>query len=283
MNDFVYTYSFSLALFALGYFFMKHDDYHGMRASDIVKLKLRKLKYDYLARAGAVLCIIGLLIPFSFLLSDKNWSLFYLAIMLFICFSVLFLLFRKKTRNKPMIRGDSLEIIKSQVVEQDELREKLWQIYNASFLELNERTPCRQSFDKEHFMDLLLSPTVLKYLISTRNGDGLICIGLISNDFSNTPWISEDYFRCNFKDYFEKKLIFYFLGIAVEKNFRNQGFASLLIKRIVEELPPEAVIGFDHSENANFFVPKLTRIVNQGRKTSKKYLDSQNYYIVQRE
>jgi hypothetical protein len=177
-----------------------------------------------------------------------------------------------------MINTDNIEIIKKEVITDNSEKERMWKIYDASFIELNKNTPCRQSFDRLHFIDLMDKADVSKYVIFSRDNRALVGLGMITNNLENTPWISAEYFKKRFKGHFERKLIYYFMGIAIVEGWRHRGYATVLVKKMTDDLPKEAIIGFDYSKEMNFFIPHFAD--RNGKNKRRLFLDSQNYYIV---
>jgi hypothetical protein len=202
------------------------------------------------------------------------------VIWLVIIVPVLLLLFSlKKSYHGKQADVGSLTITTKNVIISDQERQELWDIYDSSFIDLNKNAPCKQSFDREHFMEVLINPTAVKYVIQDKE-DKIIGIGMVTNDFKNTPWISEDYFKDKFESSYNAKLIYYFMGIAILEGYRRGGLGSLLIKKITDGLPSNSILGFDNSKKMNFFIPNFAKMMRKDKKVTKKYLDSQDYYIV---
>jgi len=188
-------------------------------------------------------------------------------------------LYKILNRIKSNVEEDLL-IQKREIVDSFKEKEELWKIYDDSFLRTNKETPCRQSLDKKHFFDVLMSSSVAKYIAIFKPSKKIIGIGMISNDLKNSPWISEDYFKSQFAGYFSEKLIYYFMGIAISKEYRRRGYAIGIIEYIIDDIPQNAIMGFDHSQKKNPYIKYFTSMVKQSRFIKRKYLDSQRYYLV---
>jgi len=158
----------------------------------------------------------------------------------------------------------------------------LWTIYNESFKKLNSLSPCKQSFDKKEFMEALKKETVFKFTPFYEKK--IIGIGLITNEFSNLPWISKEYFKEKFYELFIQKKIFYFMGIAISKEHRRLGYSKLILREMFNYISDKesgdscTLIGFDHSKKHNPFIPKLTKFIN--KKLKKHKIESQEYYTL---
>lgn len=168
------------------------------------------------------------------------------------------------------------KILKTLIVSDAPSQNVLWVIYSESFKKVNECSPCKQSFDKVEFMDVLTNDTVIKYVLYDEKE--IIGIGLITNKFKNLPWISSDYFHKNYPSEFENNQVYYFMGIAIKKGSRGIGNAKSLINYIIHDFKGK-ILGFDHSVVVNPLIPKFTLLI-RNKKTSKKKIESQNYYCL---
>ncbi len=275
---FIWIYIFSFIPVYVGYFLIIFDSIKGMSLRDIISLKLGKLTFGAKAIFGIVLTIFGLAMPYVYiLLAARDLpTTYYLFTVLIMAGGVLYFIFRIKKSYRRTIDKDCI-VHKKEIISEISEMETLWDIYNDSFIDLNKNAPCQQSFDKEHFLGILQEKTAIKYILTSKEGS-MIGMGMVTNNFHNTPWISSEYFKNKFRDYYHKNLIYYFIGIAVAKEYRHQGYGTLLIKTITENLPEGAMLGFDHSANINFFIPHFSRIAT--KKIKKRYLDSQSYYVI---
>lgn len=186
-------------------------------------------------------------------------------------------------RVKELIGIDSsktVQVERKDVFDEMEI-ERLWEIYDKAFEPINKISPCKQSFDRVHFIETLHDPTVRKYVLA-KEPIGLVGIGFITNDLKNTPWISEDYFRTNFPKEHGNKALYYFMGLAIHDAFRGNKYSLRLLEHIIEDLPPDVVMGFDHSRNVNPLLHHFTRIVRQAGQIRRLRIDEQHYHVVRR-
>lgn len=170
-----------------------------------------------------------------------------------------------------------LEVKNVKIFNQEEV-ENLWTIYNESFRDVNINSPCKQSFNKNEFIQMLYDNTVEKFILKNNNNE--IGIGLVTNNFNNLPWISKDYFLNKFPESFTNNKIYYFMGIAIDKNYRKRGYTKYLLNKIFHNLDNYNIIGFDHSKKVNPFIPKFTKLI-KGISFKKRRIESQNYYIIE--
>lgn len=157
--------------------------------------------------------------------------------------------------------------------------ESIWQIYDQSFEPVNRLTPCKQSFDRQSFIDLTNSQTVIKCLV-TDEDQKVLGFCMMSNDFKNAPWISAHYFEEKWPESWSAGRIYYFMGIAITPDAQQQGVATELIKAAGGILAEKIdVLGFDHSLEANPFIPKIAAAL-QSEKLKLTKLGSQEYYAL---
>lgn len=279
---FILIYFLSAVPVYLGFFLILYGFKKEMSVKKILKFELRGVKINKIVITGIIINIFGILLPYLYILFwGNNFSFivyFIVFLIIFISLSSFMFKIKKNLVGKKIINTDNIEVVKKEVITDNSEQEKMWEIYDTSFIELNKNAPCKQSFDKVHFMNLMDKVDVLKYVIFTKDNHALIGLGMITNNFENTPWISEEYFKAKFKNCFEKKLIYYFMGIAIAKDWQHKGYATLLVKEITDGLPEGAIVGFDNSKNTNYFIPHFAD--NNGKKKKRIFLDSQNYYIV---
>jgi len=128
-----------------------------------------------------------------------------------------------------------------------------WSVYQDAFREVNRATPCKQSLSQDEFMMALDDDRIQKWVVSA--GKYPAGIGLITNDLECAPWVSVPYFRTHHSELFEKSLIYYLLGIAVDQRFSGVRPGKVLLDAMIGSLPENAAVVFDHSETANPGIP----------------------------
>lgn len=222
---------------------------------------------------GLIVFLFGWFLPYVYIfLNYKMDFLYKIIILAIICLFILVI--KRKKRKKIEVSSYKIQIIKN--ITDHEETEKLWAIYDESFKQINEKSPCRQSFHKDDFIKILGKDNVLKILAYVNKKP--IALAMVSNDFANSPWISEDYYRVNFPTEYSERRIYYFMGIVIEKQYRNLGMTVEMLKKLVQKLPKNVIIGFDHSFKNNSRIAKFPYLL--GRQFIKrKYLDSMDYYI----
>ncbi len=76
--------------------------------------------------------------------------------------------------------------------------------------------------------------------------------------------------------------IYYFQGLAVHDQFRSRNHSLALIEHIIDDIPHNAIMGFDHSNNINPLLHHFTKVVRQARSILRTHIDRQHYHVVQR-
>ena len=199
LQTFLIIYLISFIPFYLGYFLIIYGTTRHLRWKDFFNFKSLNggLHWDQQATVGLIIHLIGRIMPYVYVLVlGKNLPVI-LEILLWavVVVSVLLGIYKFISHKRHEFPQD-IEVLKKEDIDDHEV-EKLWKIYNDTFEPLNKISPCRQSLDYDHFIHSLHDRSVLKYLINKKD-IGLIGIGLITNEFKNTPWISDDYFNFKF-------------------------------------------------------------------------------------
>ena len=279
---FLTIYLISFLPFYLGYFLIIYSTTRNFSFSSIYFFNLKtQLNWNNTIKNGVLIHMFGRLMPYVYILFwGKNLSYeVYLIVILCSLLSLYFFFNKIYKIKKQVIANISIQKIDSITENNDQLR--LWDIYQKTFEPINRITPCRQSLDRDHFIEILVNDKVKKYILIT-NHEKKIGIGLITNDLSNTSWISGDYFKENYHDEYMKSLVYYFMGLAIDKEYRGNRYSIKLIEYIIDDLPKGAIMGFDHSRNVNPMLHHFTRIVKQARMIERSKIDSQHYHVVQR-
>lgn len=282
VSVFFVIYLLSFIPFYLGYFLIVFGTSRRINWKSVLTLKLKgNLQWSSQSKAGLYIHLIGRVMPYVYITiwgRDLPWWL-YLIIVTVLVFSIWAFIkdiasgIKKPTGQVSVQRKDI-------ITDQGEV-EKLWQVYNETFEPINKMSPCRQSFDHKHFVEVLVDQSVRKYILYLKTNE-IIGIAFITNNFVNTPWISEEYFKVNYPIEYSSKLIYYFMGLAIDSAYRGNKFSIFLIEGLIDDLPPEAIMGFDHSKNVNPLLHHFTRIIKQSHLIERNHIDRQHYHVVQR-
>ena len=63
---------------------------------------------------------------------------------------------------------------------------------------------------------------------------------------------------------------------------KGNGYSLYLIEHIIDDLPKESIMGFDHSGNINPLLHHFTKIIKQSNKINRQRIDQQHYHVVSR-
>lgn len=275
-------YLASIPPFYLGYFLMLYGTTRSLSWRDVIKFNFKgELKWSTHAKIGLLVHIVGRLMPYIYIViwgrNIPYWI--YAAVFIFMIVTAYGLYwhlhsFRKKNKLSANI------VRKDEITDESQIAE-LWRIYDITFQPINRISPCKQSFDQIHFVEAMHDKTVRKYILLSPEGKS-IGIALVTDKFVNTPWISEEYFKTNYPTEYTAGLIFYFMGLAVDPAFRGNRYSISLIEYVIDDIPDNAIMGFDHSRNVNPMLHHFTRIVKQARLIERSHIDRQHYHVVQR-
>ncbi|MFA5026146.1 MAG: hypothetical protein WC503_06600 [Candidatus Shapirobacteria bacterium] len=279
----ILIYLFSFIPVYGGAFLILYSILKKVDLKNLLKLRFSGINLkDKKAFFGLIVFIVGWFLPYLYILFfGKNLSIIVYLLVIFIGFFSLFLILKKNFFQK--IAGDSFKykVEKFDIIDDKNLQNELWEIYSISFIETNKKAPCQQSIrSQSDFTEEMLLGTVKKYLLRNENNK-VIGLGLIAEKLSNCTWISGSYFQKEYPQYYNSGKLYYFMGIAIEKDFRNMGLAIKILEYVIDDLlKNKAAMGFDHSYNANKFIPYFTKIVKHKNQLKRKYLDKQVYYLV---
>jgi len=140
--------------------------------------------------------------------------------------------------------------------------EKLNVIYQKAFEAASFRTPCLQSYGSEDFIHVLGDKEVVK-MISYFDEEP-VGMALVTGNLDKVPWINKNFYRHNFPEYFDKKMIFYVKSILVVPEMQDvltgeeqTRIITKLIKMIEEYLPENSIFCFDNSYVLNNWFAKF--------------------------
>ena len=281
---FIITYLLSIIPFYLGYFLILRGSTRDVQFKDVIRFKIKKLKWNRESTTGLLVHLFGRAMPYAYIAFwGENLPTFANALV-FILLFVPCIYFAKKIYSGIKIRNrkNNFQIIVKDVISEISEIEEIWKIYSQAFSNLSVISPCRQSFDREHFIEVLKDPTAKKNLIYCDDNNEIAGIAIISNNFKNSPWISEEYFKNKFSEDFSKGLVYYFMGLAIHPLHNKKGYSIALIEKIIDDLPHGSIMGFDHSNNINPFLHYFTHIVKQARSLKREHIDKQHYHVVYR-
>jgi len=168
------------------------------------------------------------------------------------------------------------------VIEDPEIVKQLWKLYDGAFRDLNQASPCRQSLSQDNFIEALMNDKITKFVLSEKETGKYVGISIITNHLNLVPWISPCYFEDRYPEYFSKKLIYYFLGTAVEVSYRAQSGGLRLLVHIIDALPVKCIVAYDYTEIAEKGMDRFGRMIAHKFDTSGSILDRQVYWSAEK-
>jgi len=175
---------------------------------------------------------------------------------------------------------EKLTVEKVKVVNKPQEARKLWELYNEAFQEVNKEAPCRQSYTKKEFYEVLTDEDVEKFIL--RNGDEIVGVGLATNNLEKVSWISLAFYQKRFPFQFANRMIYYIKGIAVSRTRNTIGFGYALLAYMIDSFPKGSVGCFDFSEKVNKAMPGFVRKIGGGKAKDGELLDRQVYYVFEK-
>lgn len=140
--------------------------------------------------------------------------------------------------------------------------EKWWPLYDEPFKRLNQKNPCRQSFNQEEFAEAMKSPTMAK--LAYIEGGEIVSMALLSNDFAHFPWLSQEFFKHKYPEEFDDGRINYFVSFLTDPELQNQNFGKKVLEFVTELFAledKEQIITFDCcAENAEWMPDMIAAI-----------------------
>jgi hypothetical protein len=280
---FVVIYLSSFFPIYFGAFLMLYGSMKKIALKKILKLDFNEFSFkNSISKFGFILFCFGWTMPYLYiLLFGRNFHIIVYFIVIFIMIvSILYLIRNKFNKKNTSLRRSNYIIKKEFEIFDINIQKKLWNIYSKSFISTNQEAPCQQSIDSlKYFKTEMEEKTVYKYLLYINNS--LVGFGMVTNNLNNCTWISNDYFKNKYPVYFKNNKLYYFMGISIDQKFQKKGFAKAILKYVLDDLPDDAGMGFDHSYEANKLIPYFVNILStKKRKLKRKYLDKQVYYFL---
>lgn len=169
------------------------------------------------------------------------------------------------------------------VIENPEEKEKLWIVYDEAFSTALEEAPHEQrNYTETTFKEALEDPDFVKFV--TYKNEEIIGIGLATTNLSKAPWVSPEFYRRKFPDWFAKKKILYVTVIGIRHEYLNKGYGANLIARIIKYVDEiQGMVCYDFSENKRMFLPQMIQAIGKklGYSIEGGRLDCEMYYYQQ--
>ncbi len=282
LSTFFLIYFISFLPFYLGYFLIIYGSTRNLSWRDVYKLNLKgNLNWTPQVETGLYIHLFGRAMPYIYVFiwgRNISWWI-YAALIVMVC-APIYILVKKIYDRRKVVHAKNIEIARKDLVTDNGEISLLWKIYDETFTPINKISPCKQSLDQLHFEEAMKDTSVRKYIL-VKNQE-IIGVALITNNFINTPWISPDYFSENFSQAYKSNLIFYFMGLAISKDHRGNKYSIMLMEYILDDIPSDGIVGFDHSRNINPLLHHFTKVIKQASTVKRVHIDRQHYHVVHR-
>lgn len=164
-----------------------------------------------------------------------------------------------------------------EITNNPELRDQLWDLCISQFEELGEGLPFEQGFDKDEFLNDVLSNPMTTTIANYKNGRPN-CIATFMHDTKGAYWLNEDYYKKNYKDDF----LSYFVLIAKEKD--SGGRPSMDIIKMLVKLTQEAKkpmwVTFECTNVSAHYVPRIVSMAVNSSDSLKIKIDETAHYPI---
>jgi hypothetical protein len=126
-----------------------------------------------------------------------------------------------------------------------DLREALWKLYEDSFAELRSLAVQRHLMYRCEFDEVMSDPRISKYL--ALDDDGTPCgIATYTNDLDAVPLIAPEYFARHWPEHYAAKKIWYIGFVAVNPQAQGrEAFALLVEQMYLIASSQNGVVGLD--------------------------------------
>ncbi len=173
-----------------------------------------------------------------------------------------------------------MQILEKNKIGSQKEKEKLWKLYYETYAIINEESPCKQSYDRNEFLEVLDDPEVIKFILINR--EDLAGLALITNNLQKVSWISEPYFQKHFPDYYNNRRIYYIKAFVIAAPYQGHfKYVFSLLRAVIEYIDSKKGVGaFDCSERINKLLPLLIRKIGNRIISNEEVLDKQLYYLM---
>lgn len=163
------------------------------------------------------------------------------------------------------------------VVEDFEERRNLWQIYDEAYQLINTESPCKQSYSKEEYREVMEDAQIQKIILYVNNK--VVGLGLLTNKLNKVPWISEPFFEKHFFKYYRKERIYYLKSLSIVPDYQGKIYGLKLLKYIINLIPKDSIGAFDCSERINEAMPLYGQRAAKIKPINNQHIDKQVYWV----
>jgi hypothetical protein len=175
--------------------------------------------------------------------------------------------------------GDEVAITVETKID-DATAARYYELYQATFGELETRAVARQLLHEDEFFEEMRDSRVHKYV--AWDGDEVIGMSTLTKDLSTVPWISPRYFAHHYPEHTARDAVYYLGFTLVHGQRRRTRVFRAMIEKIVELLVEErAVCGYDLCQHNDVHLglgPSIEKLLLRASDVTVETIDVQTYY-----
>ena len=127
------------------------------------------------------------------------------------------------------------------------LSDRLWDLYEASYLPMNDKSPSHERLFRDEFEDALREPSNRIWVLWDDNSP--VAMGLIATEIGRTRYLSRAYFEGRFPDHARRGAVHYIMLLVVHPVYAAQGAIVRLAREALQrEAADGALLVFDAPE-----------------------------------
>ncbi|QIG43665.1 GNAT family N-acetyltransferase [Nocardioides anomalus] len=157
---------------------------------------------------------------------------------------------------------------------------RYYQLYVATFGQLDTEAAGRQLLTEEEFLEEMLDPRVHKY-IAWDEDDKAIGMSTLATDVATLPWVSPTYFQHHWPEEFARGAIYYLGFTLVHPAHRGAGIFQLMIRTALQRVVDDRGVAAWDSCQANDergMNATAVRLVEEVSGVTPTIVDRQTYY-----
>ena len=167
-------------------------------------------------------------------------------------------------------------------IEDKDLQEALWKIYEKAFAPDSETYPHNQiSYTHESFLNAMTEETVVKFVLMDNSRLLGFAIVIDYRHPAHSPWTNFQAFTCRGKS----KKFFYVNAVAIDPKHQKKGLVLPLLDRILDWGIKEKdylIAGFDTPLEKTHIMIRLAEAYYREKGITLELIGAQNYYLLKR-
>lgn len=166
------------------------------------------------------------------------------------------------TRNN--LNGPSL----TNIIEGEEAQ-RIWELYEKPFNDLDNTHPEYAGFTKEQLLELLQNEDVVKVINRVEGKISTLC--LFIQNFENEPWYNSTKFMRDYPEYYGSRNILLFPGIVTDPEMRGENYSLEVIDlatKMLAKRRTNILIAFECTEQSTLYIPQIVKAAVENSKVA---------------